>query len=127
GPALEAESRGARKGGHVQEKPARKIGMLLMDKTRLGQNVQIGVRGQAIGPQGHRGSVHYEVTKAMGRVAKGGMSSRAIDQVAGKLGRGREVVAMNEQGTAKTTIIQDSFDVRHQACPIPHSQFRKEF
>ena len=94
-----AQRLGAGQRGHAQQRRARQVGIAAVQEAGLGQHVEVGVGGEAVGAQGDADAAGEELAEGVRRVAEGGVRARAVDEAAvgGNRALRAEVVAVDEQ------------------------------
>ena len=86
GHVAEAERLGAVERRHAQDLLARQLGEVLAHETRLGEHVEIGIRGKTVGAQRDAHAAGEEFKQRMPRVSKRMMRAWTVDE--GGVGRG---------------------------------------
>ena len=115
-----AQRLGAGERGHAQRACARARRDGGGAEARLGEHVEVGVGGEAVGAEGDADAAGEEVAEGVRRMAEGGVGARAVDDACRGPERrvGREVVAVGVQATDRARRVSSTTGAGLCASPV---------
>ena len=101
GDVLPAQGGGSVQGRHAQQHVSGKVGMQAMQEACFGQDTQIGIGRQAIGPQRDARALGEKVAEPMRCMTERGMGSWAINDRDPADGLRLQIVGMHEESSRR--------------------------